>query len=164
MDTNSNQQNNNIGVLLVSHGSRLPYGREVINTLAQMYRETVPYKVEVGFMEIARPNIPEAMNKLLEGENFDKIVVMPVFLAGGVHINHDIPKILGLEDQIEDYQRNNNNHEHSHEHGHHHHHHDDDGSDITFEFDGEIIYTKPLGADPLVLQIIENRINDALKE
>ena len=38
------------GILLLSHGSRLDHGAEVINTLADMYRETTDNKVEIGFM------------------------------------------------------------------------------------------------------------------
>lgn len=147
---------NKTGVLLVSHGSRLPYGREVINKLAEMYREESDFPVEVGFMEISKPNIPQAMNVLIDkNPDLDRIVVMPVFLAGGVHINQDIPRILGLDDQIEE-------HDNDSDHGHHHHHHHDDEEEDHFHFDGEILYTKPLGADPLILEIIKDRINGVL--
>ena len=37
MDTNSNSKNN-VGILLISHGSRLQYGEEVINDVAKIYR------------------------------------------------------------------------------------------------------------------------------
>lgn len=152
MDSNSNS-NSKTGVLLVSHGSRLPYGREVINKLADMYREESEYPVEVGFMEISEPNIPTALNTLIDAnKDLNRIVVMPVFLAGGVHINHDIPKILGLDDHIEE---SDAAHSHGHSHG--------DGEDDHFHFDGEILYTEPLGADPLVLEIIKNRINGVLE-
>ena len=38
MDTNSNSKTK-IGVLLVGHGSRLPYGKDVVSQIATMYRE-----------------------------------------------------------------------------------------------------------------------------
>ena len=64
MDTNSNSKNDT-GILLIGHGSRLPYNKEVVQAIADKYSETQPdYNIEVGFMELAEPNIPTAFNKL----------------------------------------------------------------------------------------------------
>jgi len=63
MDSNSNSTSK-IGVLLVGHGSRLPYGEEVINGLAEIYREQADYPVCVGFMNMNKPSIPSAINEL----------------------------------------------------------------------------------------------------
>jgi len=64
MVTNSSSKNN-IGVLLISHGSRLPYGEEVINEVADLYREKTDYPVVVSFMNMSKPSIPDAINQLL---------------------------------------------------------------------------------------------------
>ncbi len=160
MDTNSNSKNNT-GILLIGHGSRLPYNKEVVNKIAEKYSEKNPeYNVEVGFMELAEPNIPTAFNKLKE-TGVDRIIVTPVFLADGMHTKRDIPKILGLEPEIEETnEEHHHDHEHGHEHGHHHHHHDEEPQHV--EFDGEIIYTKPLGADDLIVDIVASRVNEHL--
>ncbi len=150
MDTNSNSKTK-IGVLLVGHGSRLPYGKDVVSQIADMYREDEGHLVEVGFMNMSKPSIPEAINSLaLKGA--ETIIVTPVFLAHGVHTTEDIPRILGL----------NNGHgdsEHSHSHGHSHSHEDETE---VIDFEGEIIYTEPLGADRRIASIINDRVNDAL--
>ncbi len=146
MDSNSNSKNK-IGVLLVGHGSRLPYGKQVINQLAELYKEEEDYLVSVGFMEMTEPTIPTAINSLAE-QGVEKIIVTPVFLAHGVHTKKDIPHILGLDDGTEE--------EHSHDHKHHHH-----GKD-KIDFPGEIIYTEPLGADPRLVEIIKDRVNHSL--
>ena len=44
MDTNLNSKNK-IGVLLVGHGSRLPYGKDVVSQIADIYREKTAYQV-----------------------------------------------------------------------------------------------------------------------
>ncbi|AEG19308.1 sirohydrochlorin nickelochelatase [Methanobacterium paludis] len=153
MDTNSNSKNK-IGVLLVGHGSRLPYGKDVVSQIANIYRTNEDYQVEVGFMNMSKPSIPEAIRKLAN-EGAEKIIVTPVFLAHGVHTTQDIPRILGLK---------NNGHDddgHSHE-GHHHGHSHEDEAAEKIEFDGEIIYTEPLGADSRIADIIKDRVNDAL--
>lgn len=149
MDTNSNSKTNKIGVLLVGHGSRLPYGKDVVSKLGEMYKQNSDYLVEVGFMNMSQPSIPAAINMLAK-QGVQKIIVTPVFLAHGVHTKQDIPHILGLD----------NGHEHSHGHDHSHSH--DNEEDEEIEFDGEIIYTEPLGADPRLVDIIGDRVTTAL--
>ncbi|MDI9617804.1 sirohydrochlorin nickelochelatase [Methanothermobacter sp.] len=143
MDSNSSQKPK-IGVLLVGHGSRLPYGEEVINGIADIYRKEADHPVAVGFMNISKPSIPEAINELA-AMGVEKIIVTPVFLAHGVHTKHDIPHILGLDNGTE-----------------HHHHHEHEHEHEEFEFDGEIIYTEPLGADPRIAEIIRDRVKSAI--
>ncbi|PKL67078.1 MAG: sirohydrochlorin nickelochelatase [Methanobacteriales archaeon HGW-Methanobacteriales-1] len=147
MDSNSSSKSK-IGVLLVGHGSRLPYGEEVINGLANIYREQTDYPVGVGFMNMNKPSIPSAINELSQA-GVEKIIVTPVFLAHGVHTKQDIPHILGL----------NNGHE-GHGHSHDHSHHDEEEEEI--QFDGEIIYTEPLGSDPRLVEILKDRVNNSL--
>ncbi|MCD7782013.1 MAG: sirohydrochlorin nickelochelatase [Methanosphaera sp.] len=167
MDTSSNSKDET-GVLLIGHGSRLPYNKEVVYTLAEKFSARHPdTNVEVGFMELAEPNIPTAFNKLKE-TGVNKIVVTPVFLADGMHTKRDIPTILGLElEDISDItsgpapESHEHEHHHEHDHGHHHHHHHDEEVE-TVEFDGEIIYTKPIGADDHIVDIIDERVQDNL--
>src|SRR5664280_2328221 len=132
MDTNSSSKTK-IGVLLVGHGSRLPYGKDVVSQIADMYRENGEFLVEVGFMNMSKPSIPEAINSLAEN-GAEKIVVTPVFLAHGVHTTEDVPRILGL---------NNGHDESKHSHGHSHGHSQDE-EEVEINFKGEIIYTEPV--------------------
>lgn len=147
MATNSNSKND-VGVILVGHGSRLPYGKDVLSQLAEIYRLNTEYLVEIGFMNMSKPSIPASINKLAD-MGVKKIVVTPVFLADGVHTTQDIPRILGLENGNENI-------------GHNHHHHDDEEEDEHIHFHGEIIYTKPLGADSRIADIIKDRVDNAL--
>jgi sirohydrochlorin ferrochelatase len=151
MDTNSSSKNK-IGVLLVGHGSRLPYGKDVVSQIAEMYRKDEDYLVEVGFMNMSKPSIPEAINMLAAG-GAEKIIVTPVFLAHGVHTTQDIPRILGLNNGY-DTEENESGHGHAHSHA--------DEEEVAIEFDGEIIYTEPLGADKRIANIVKDRVNDAL--
>jgi sirohydrochlorin cobaltochelatase len=152
MDTNSNSQNK-IGVLLVGHGSRLPYGKDIISQIADIYKEKTDYHVAVGFMNMSKPSIPAAINHLAT-IGVEKIVVTPVFLAPGVHTTQDIPNILGLNN-IQRKHNHQEDQEHNHGHGH-----EEDVDEIQFK--GEIIYTEPLGADERIANIIKDRVDDAL--
>ena len=142
------------GILLLSHGSRLDDGEEVIKAYTEMYKEEYPEAIiEYGFMEIRKPGIPETINKLTKDNDLEKIIVVPVFVAHGLHTKRDIPSLLGIESDF--------NEEDAHGHGHHHHpHHDHDEEE--FEFDGEIILTDPLGVDERLFGIIKDRISQQL--
>ena len=141
---------NKTGILLLSHGSRLDDGEEVIKAYKEMYAEEFPdMPVEYGFMEIRKPGIPETIKKLTSENDLDKIIVVPVFVAHGLHTKRDIPGMLGIESDYE-----------GDDHGHHHHHHDHDEEPV--EFDGEIVLTDPLGIDKRMYEIIKDRVSEHL--
>ena len=86
----------NVGILLVGHGSKKEYNKDLISRTAALIAERHPdYKVKCGFMEFNEPTIPEALEQF-KTEDIDSLAVVPLFLARGVHIDEDIPGILGL--------------------------------------------------------------------
>ena len=137
------------GVLLVSHGSRLQYNREFISALFEKFKNTADYPCNFGFMELTEPNIPIAIETLLDGAEIDRLIVVPVFIAPGVHTTNDIPTILGLKEP------HTHSHSHSHDHTHHHHHHDLE----SIDFDGEILYPEPIKADDVLIDILVDKVN-----
>ena len=153
------------GILLLSHGSRLDDGEYVIKAYKEMYLEEFPDAiVEYGFMEIRKPGIPETIKKLTEQADLEKIIVVPVFVAHGLHTKRDIPHLLGIESDYKEDDHghhHHHHHDHGHDHGHHHHHHHDH-DDEEVEFDGEIILTDPLGIDKRMYEIIKDRVSDYL--
>ena len=153
------------GILLLSHGSRLDDGEDVIKAYKEMYLEEFPDAiVEYGFMEIRKPGIPETIKKLTSQNDLEKIIVVPVFVAHGLHTKRDIPALLGIESDFEadDHgHHHHHHHDHGHDHGHHHHHHHDH-DDEEVEFDGEIVLTEPLGIDKRMYEIIKDRVSDYL--
>ena len=154
------------GILLLSHGSRLDDGEEVIKAYKEMYAEEFPdMPVEYGFMEIRKLGIPETIKKLTEENDLEKIIVVPVFVAHGLHTKRDIPGLLGIESDYEGDDHGHHHHHHhdhdDHHHGHHHHHHHDH-DDEPVEFDGEIVLTDPLGIDKRMYEIIKDRVSEHL--
>ncbi|MBE6499301.1 MAG: sirohydrochlorin nickelochelatase [Methanobrevibacter thaueri] len=147
------------GILLLSHGSRLDDGEEVIKAYKEMYVEEFPdANVEYGFMEIRKPGISETVKKLNQNNDLERIIVVPVFVAHGLHTKRDIPQLLGIESDFDAEMLHD--HGHDHNHGHHHHHHDHD--DEKIDFDGEIILTDPLGIDTRLYDIIKDRVSEHL--
>ena len=139
------------GILLVTHGSRLNYNKEFATELYNKFEKTCEYPSSFGFMELCGPSIPESINKLVDENDLERLVVVPVFIAPGMHTTHDIPHILGFLDD----------HEHSHSHSHSHGHGHDHSHDLTpVEFDGEILYPEPIKADDILIDILISMINE----
>lgn len=154
---------NKTAILLLSHGSRLEDGKKVIEAYKELYLEEFPEAiVDYAFMEIRKPGIQETIKKLTEENDLDRIIVVPVFVAHGLHTKRDIPRLLGIETDFdaEEASSHHHHHHHGHDHGHHHHHHDHDEESI--EFDGEIILTDPLGIDKRMYEIIKDRVSEYL--
>jgi sirohydrochlorin cobaltochelatase len=85
-----------VGILLVGHGSSKKYNYELVNNIAARIAETNPdFKVRCAYMWMSDPAIPEALDRFRE-DDIDSIVVLPLFLTRGVHIDEDIPRILNL--------------------------------------------------------------------
>lgn len=141
------------GILLVTHGSRLNYNKEFATALYNKFEKNCDLPSSFGFMELCGPSIPESINKLVDENELERLVVVPVFIAPGMHTTHDIPHILGFLDDHE------HKHEHSHEHGHGH----DHTHDLTpVDFDGEILYPEPIKADDILIDILVKMVNEKL--
>ena len=139
------------GILLVTHGSRLNYNKEFATELYNKFEKTCDLPSSFGFMELCGPSIPESINKLVDENDLERLVVVPVFIAPGMHTTHDIPHILGLLEEHE--------HSHSHDHGHGH----DHSHDLTpVEFDGEILYPEPIKSDDILIDILISMVEEKL--
>ena len=127
-----------LGVLAIGHGSKLPFNKEIVEgvaaTIASKHTDVV---VKVGFMNMNEPSIEDALASFA-GTGVTTIAAVPVFLASGIHITKDIPKILGLEEGSEKTSVHL------------------DGNDVT------IVYGKPLGGDELIADLVFKRAQEAL--
>lgn len=128
------------GLLLVGHGSKKPYNKQLIEETAQAIAEKDDsFLVKSGFMSINEPTVEEQLDAF-KAEDIDALVVVPLFLAKGVHILKDIPEILGLEE----------------------------GSySGTFQLNGSkvpLIYAQPIGSDPLLAELMLKNAYQAIDE
>ena len=112
-------------LLLIGHGSKLPYSKELLVDLADKIRAREKFEnIEIGLMEFNEPTIPQGLQKAIDNGS-KRIVVMPVFLAPGTHTTRDIPHILGIQNEEEECTHNHDHkhdHNHDHKHGHNHDH------------------------------------------
>jgi sirohydrochlorin cobaltochelatase len=128
------------GLLLVGHGSSLPYNKQLVEDTARLVSRKDPgYLVKCAFMNMNTPTIREALEEFRK-EDIDTLVVVPLFLARGVHINKDIPEVLGLSEGS--YR----------------------GSFAKNGFEIPLIYADPIGTDPLLAELMLKNAARALRE
>jgi sirohydrochlorin cobaltochelatase len=128
------------GLLLVGHGSSLPYNKQLVEDTARLVSRKDPgYIVKCAFMNMNTPTIREALEEFRK-EDIDTVVVVPLFLARGVHINRDIPEVLGLPEGS--YR----------------------GSFLKNGSDIPLVYADPIGSDPLLAELMLKNAARALRE
>ena len=123
-----------IGLVLIGHGSKLPHNRENLEKLADIMRKRSSFKVvEISFMVRNTPTIPEAID-IIAKKGVKKIVLIPAFLAPGVHTTQEIPDLIGVKDK-----------------------------ESQLSARGiQLVYGEPIGADECIAVILEEKALKAL--
>jgi sirohydrochlorin cobaltochelatase len=85
----------NTGVLLVAHGSPMKHNADLVNKTSDRLKASGIQNVFVGFNEYNDPCIEESYEKMTD-TGFDRIIVLPMFLASGTHLGEEIPEKLGI--------------------------------------------------------------------
>jgi len=83
-------------LVLIAHGSRRQASNQEVLDLALRLRQPAGDRyqlIKAGFLEIAEPSIPEAIETCIKS-GATSIVVVPYFLAAGRHVAEDIPHIV----------------------------------------------------------------------
>lgn len=127
-----------VGILVLGHGSSLPYNRELVESLAGMIGKNHPGPVRTAYLNMNKPSIPEGLNGFSETD-VTKIVALPLFLAHGVHTREDIPNEIGIDPQKRR------------------------GILRIGDRDVEVICAEPLGVDECIAALACRRAEEALK-
>jgi sirohydrochlorin cobaltochelatase len=116
----------------------MPYNQELVEKTAEFIREkNAGYIVKCGFMNMNRPTIRDSL-EAFRHEPIDALVVVPLFLAKGVHIEKDIPGEIGLPEGVRKG---------------------------TFVLNGRsvpLLYADPIGSDPLLAELMIKNAKKAL--
>lgn len=83
------------GIIIIGHGSRASEAKEIFFQVVDGLKEKLNTpNVEGCFMELSEPSIDKTVEKMY-GKGVRDFTVLPYFLFPGIHIQKDIPKILG---------------------------------------------------------------------
>jgi len=125
-------------MLLVGHGSTMPYNQELVEKTAAFIRaQNTDFIVKCGFMNMNKPSIKESLTEFRR-EPIDVLVVVPLFLAKGVHIEKDIPAEIGLPEGTKK------------------------GSFVLNGKTIPLVYADPIGSDPLLADLMIKNATKAL--
>jgi sirohydrochlorin ferrochelatase len=81
-------------LLVMVHGSPRPVANNDMFAVVDVVRERGAYPiVEVGFMEINEPSIPEAIERCV-AQGAERVLAVPYFLHTGNHVTDDLPTLL----------------------------------------------------------------------
>lgn len=77
-------------LVLAAHGTRSAAGEAALAGLAALVARQRPWcRVQLAYLEISRPRLADVLPEMAGAA-----VVVPLLLAGGYHIRHDIPGIV----------------------------------------------------------------------
>lgn len=87
------------GVVLFGHGSRNPAWSEPFQLLREEIERQQPgVPVELGFLELMAPNLPDAIGRLAAA-GVKEVTVVPVFISAGSHVREDLPRLIAEAEQ-----------------------------------------------------------------
>ena len=80
--------------MLFAHGARDPAWAEPFRRIAARIRTARPgLRVELAFLELMSPGLPEAVDALA-ADGIRQVTIVPLFLAQGGHLRQDLPRLL----------------------------------------------------------------------
>lgn len=81
-------------LILFAHGARDPEWASPMRRVCAAVRAQAPdLRVELAFLEFMAPALRECAESLL-AEGFERIVVLPMFIAQGGHLKNDVPLLM----------------------------------------------------------------------
>jgi sirohydrochlorin ferrochelatase len=81
------------GFIVFGHGSRVESANQAVRDVASRMAETGGYVTEPAFLELGRPGLSGAVDRLAE-RGVTRIVVLPYFLTLGTHLQRDLPVLV----------------------------------------------------------------------
>lgn len=81
-------------LILFAHGARDPRWAEPFRRLQAVTRAQMPdVKVELAFLELMEPRLPELV-AALAADGCDDVTIVPVFFGQGGHVLRDLPLMV----------------------------------------------------------------------
>jgi sirohydrochlorin ferrochelatase len=81
------------GIAVFGHGSSVETANQAVRDFtAELGRRGGFPLIEASFLELGKPDLPEAVARLVTG-GATRVVVIPYFLTLGIHLKRDLPRI-----------------------------------------------------------------------
>lgn len=120
-------------IVVIGHGSRLPYNKEIISTNAERLKKKGHKFVFYGFNEYNEPSIEDAVKEAVKTD-VESIIVLPLFITSGAHLGEEVPETLGIPV------------------------HSDGGISTKYGRSVNIKYAMPVGRDPRLVDVLVKKL------
>ncbi|MGI6472623.1 MAG: sirohydrochlorin chelatase [Candidatus Methanomethylophilaceae archaeon] len=124
------------GILFIGHGSRFNHNKEAVEQQANALKERTGLPVRTAYNETTMPLVDTVLEEMVN-EGIEEIIAVPFFVASGLHITRDIPRKLSIPENSAGGKTTVN------------------GKEVTVHFE------KPLGEDPNLTDILEERVKES---
>ena len=85
-----------VEIILLAHGSRLQQANDEVLQLAELLQQSKPndeITTRSAFLQFGKPSLQESIDDAAKNGCLE-VLIAPLFLTSGVHINEDIPEII----------------------------------------------------------------------
>ena len=80
--------------LVIAHGSREAQANQAFFEFLDRFRKAYPERlVEGAFLELAKPAIPQGIEKCLS-KGASEVIILPMMFFPGRHVKEDIPRFI----------------------------------------------------------------------
>ena len=84
----------NNAIILLAHGSPDPRWKEPFEKIVVRLEEKLgKNNIKLAYMDFIKPTFEDTVKELFN-ENINQIKLLPLFMAGGGHVDRDIPKLV----------------------------------------------------------------------
>lgn len=81
-------------LIVFAHGARDPdWAAPVMQTCATIRKAAPQLRVEAAFLDFIAPDLTACASRLLDA-GFERIVILPLFIARGGHLKNDLPRLV----------------------------------------------------------------------
>lgn len=79
------------GIIILGHGSRSEEANKALIDIAAMVKSQVNQEnVEAAYLQFCKPDLKDSVANMA-AKGVTKVIVMPLFLFKGIHIQEDVP-------------------------------------------------------------------------
>ena len=81
----------NSAIILLAHGSPDLRWKEPFEKIVSNFSKKI--NIKLAYMDFIKPTFEDAVKELFD-KNINQIKLLPLFMAGGGHVDRDIPKLV----------------------------------------------------------------------
>jgi sirohydrochlorin ferrochelatase len=84
-------------IIILGHGSKAPEALDTLKKYGEMVKLASGSEIlEIASLQFNKPDLPETLSSVI-AQGAQKVVIVPLFLYNGIHMQEDIPAVIAEE-------------------------------------------------------------------